>query len=139
MKKNQAINIVFFALILVSMAESQTLASVNFSSIINVGMSLYSSNIGLTYDFPTLMPYFTNPLLTGYLENACVYNDVDYYFWQHIHTPVGYKYGCSSTLYGSATINCTVDISTNSTLYRNMNIFFSNVGQFWATNLGWDM
>ena len=73
MKKMYAGNIVLIAIILLYVAESQILASVNFSNIISKGDLIYTSKIGLTYDLPTLMPYFVNPLLTGYLKNTAQY------------------------------------------------------------------
>lgn len=130
---------VFILLFLLCAAQSQSLIKVNFSDIISTGNNIYSSGIGLTYDFPTLIPHLTDLVLIGYLNNAAIYNNSDYLFWQTIHCPIGYKYNCSSTLFGGASINCTVDISANSTLYGNLNSFFYLTGQYWASNMGWDM
>jgi hypothetical protein len=59
-------------------------------------------------------------------------------FVQTIHMPLGYKYGCASTLFGGLTVNCTLDISANSTLLNNMNGFFQS-SQYYGPCLGWDM
>lgn len=115
------------------------LTKINFTEIISTGPYVGRSGIGLTYDFPELIPYFNSSLLKGYLRNAAINLDSYYFFWQHIHVPIGYKYGCSSTYFGGLSVNCTLDISLDHTLLDNMNYFFSEVGQYSSSNLGWDI
>lgn len=123
---------------LIMLVQGQTLAKVNFSSIISEGPYITYSSIGISYDFNTLIPYLNSTLLLGYLKNAKIYNNDNLLFYQTIHMPLGYKYGCASTLFGGSAVNCTLDISTNSTLVNNMNVFFE-VTQYMGVNLGWDM
>jgi len=69
----RAEKIILIVLIVFYQVSAQTLAKVNLSNIISYGIGIHSSGIGLTYDFPTLIPYLTDPLLIGYLNNAGVY------------------------------------------------------------------
>lgn len=124
MKKLHLRNTALILFMLIIVTQSQVLARVNFSSIISSGVNINYSGIGLTFDFDTLIPYLNSTLLLGYLRNAQIYGNSDYLFYQTIHMPLGYKYGCASTLFGGLTVNCTIDISLNSTLLNNMNIFF---------------
>ena len=55
-----------------------------------------------------------------------------------LHVPLGYKYGCTTTIYGT-TVTCTYDISTNTTLTTAMNKFFLGYGNYFKVDLGWDM
>ena len=129
--------IILFALLLI-VTQSQVLAKLNFSSIISLGSYINYSGIGITFDFITLIPYLNSTLLRGYLKNSQVYGSSDYLFIQNIHMPLGYKYGCASTLFGWLAVNCTLDISLNSTLINNMNVFFQTA-QYMGTSLGWDI
>lgn len=115
------------------------LTRINFTEIISAGKRIFYSGIGLTYDLPDLIPYLNSSLFKGYLRNAEINKDSLYFFWQHIHVPLGYKYGCSSSYFGGQGVNCTLDISFDYTLLDNLNYFFYDLGQPSSSNLGWDI
>jgi hypothetical protein len=130
---------VFLCLLLsIGAANGQVISSMNFKqNAIQLGYASWNV-IGLSMSFPEVIPYLNNTLFITRL-NASVFNlDYNSLFYQSMHVPKGYKYNCSSTIYG-ANVSCTLDLALNSTLLNQMNKYFYYNTYFYTLDLGYDM
>ena len=94
--------------------------------------------VGISMYFPELIPLWNNSLFIARQNTSMFDKWYSNAFSLIIHVPRGYKYGCSTTVYGG-TVTCTYDISTNAPLTTAINKFFYDYGNFFAIDLGWDM
>lgn len=120
---------------------SSTLSVVDFTSYSTSSQYSVSRNaVGLSYDFPTIQPYFGNQLFQEYMINSNLYGDWSANFVQSIHNPPGYMYNCSkqASFSPNVTYNCSFDLD-NDTLLQQIGDFFYATCMYWGSSLAWDM
>lgn len=69
--------------------------------------------VGIAYDLPEFLPWASNPILLSRINLAVYSGWLGNTFAQIFHVPLGYKYNCSSTIYGG-TVACTKELILNS-------------------------
>jgi len=67
-------------------------------------------SIGLSLYFDELYPYLNDSLFKGYLMNSKLKGNIYSLFHQTIHFPLGYKFNCSSYIYGTENITCLYEL-----------------------------
>lgn len=116
------------------------ISSMDFTTNIISAQWTNNNAVGVATTLPELLPYLNNSnSIYGSRINLTLfdhsYNNI---FYQVLHVPKGYKYNCSSTIYGVA-VSCTLDLSANSTLLNQMLNLMYNYANYGAFDLGYDI
>lgn len=85
-----------------------------------------------------VLPYFNNSLFVSRTKFSAFDLSATNLFYQIIHVPKGYKYNCSTVIYGS-NITCTLDLALNSTLISQMNNYLYYYTRSYSADLGLDL
>lgn len=85
-----------------------------------------------------VLPYFNNSLFASRTTFSAFDLSANNLFYQTIHVPMGYKYNCSTVIYGS-NITCTLDLALNSTLISQMSNYLYLNTRSYSVDLGLDL
>jgi len=143
MNKKYIFTIWLLILLLILPVNNDSLSTANFvNSVVTTSVYAKPNSVGLSMYLQDTYHLFGNTLFQHYINNSLFYGYFINSFYQSYHVPVGYKYNCSASIYNvtnSSLINCTVDLSSNTTILSQMSNFFYNFGDYYATDLGWDL
>ena len=85
-----------------------------------------------------MLPYFNNSLFVSRTKFSAFDLQANNLFYQIVHVPKGYKYNCSSAIYGS-NVTCTLDLALNNTLISQMSNYLYYYTRSYAADLGLDL
>lgn len=94
--------------------------------------------IGVSMYLPELLNYLTSDVFLTRVNASQFDGDWSNSFYQSIHVGLGYKYNCSSTIYG-ATVVCTKDLAANTSLLNALQKYIQSYTNLYGVDLGWDM
>jgi hypothetical protein len=143
MLKNYIWSICTLFILTIWPVKNDSLSTANFANnVVTTQIPTISNSVGLSMYFQETYLLFGNPLFQYYVNNSRIFGLYLNVFYQSYHVPIGYKYGCSISLFNltnSSLISCIYDLSLNTTITTQMKSFFASYGNYYSIDLGWDL
>lgn len=119
---------------------SSILSTIDFTQNTIATTFPYTNTVGISMYLNEIIPYLNNTIFISRTKFSMFDSSLHNIFYQTIHVPRGYKYNCSSIIYG-ANVTCTLDLSLNSSsgIISQMNNYLLNYARPYAVDLGLDL
>lgn len=98
----------------------------------------YYNTVGISMYLNEIIPYLNHSVFISRTKLSMFDSSFHNIFYQSIHVPRGYKYNCSSAIYGG-NVTCTLDLALNSTIISQMNNYLYNYANSYGADLGLDL
>lgn len=124
-------------LVALQQASAQTLSRIDFTQNTIATTYPYFNTVGISMYLDEVLPYFSSSVFISRAKFSAFDLSARNLFYHIIHVPKGYKYNCSTAIYGGS-VACTLDLALNSSL-SPMNSYLYNYTNSYAADLGLDL